>query len=92
MTLKEKISAIKTENLGDLAEILDDVDKMTAELESANALVVEKDKKISELQEQTNKLYGQLLLNTTGTSPEDEEEKEETLDEYNERIKKQIME
>lgn len=92
MTLKEKISAIKTENLGDLAEILEDVDKMTAELDSANALVLEKDKKISELQEQTNKLYGQLLLNTTGTSPEDEEEKEETLDEYNERIKKQIME
>lgn len=74
MALKERLSAIKTDDLADLSEIIDEVSKLESDLETANNVISEKDKKISELQETSNRLYAKLVLNDTGKV----EEKEET--------------
>ena len=91
MALREKLIKINTEQLADLSEIMDDADKLEADLVTANATIGERDKKIAELQEQANRLYAKLILSETGVSDE-EEEKEETLEEFNEKMKEKMLE
>ncbi len=91
MSLRDKYGALSPDNLADLAQLFDETDKLEADLTSANSIIGEKDKKIAELQEQSNRLYARLLLNTTSEGKEEDEEKEETLDEYNEKIRQMIV-
>ena len=75
MTLREKLAKINApDQLADLTEIIDEVDKLQGDLDNANSIIGEKDKKISELQDQSNRLYARLLLSDVGTV----EEKEDT--------------
>ena len=90
MTLKEKISKIKTDDLADITDIIEGVTKLESDLENANAVISERDAKITELQDQANRLYTRLILTETGGVSE-EEEHEETLEEFNEKIKEQIL-
>ena len=91
MSLREKYGAVTPDKLADLAMLFDETDKLEADLNSANSIIGEKDKKIAELQEQSNRLYARLFLNTGAEGKEEEEEKEETLDEFNERIREMII-
>ena len=75
MALRDKLSGIKTEQLADLTEIMDEADKVEADLLTANNTIAERDKKIAELQEQANRLYARLILNDTG-KPADETDNE----------------
>lgn len=91
MSLREKLSGIKTEQLGELAEIMTLADSVEADLANANAVIGERDKTIADLKEQNNKLYARFLLTETGKGTEEEEEHEETIEEFNEKIRKQIV-
>lgn len=89
MALRDKLSTIKTDQLDDLYAVMAEADGLEADLATANATIGEKDKKIAELQDQANKLYARLILTETGTA--EEEEKEETLEEFNERMQQLIV-
>ena len=80
MALREKLVKINTEQLADLSEIMDDADKLEADLVTANATIGERDKKIAELQEQANRLYARLILTDTGNPDEEEKESWEDLE------------
>ena len=90
MTLREKYGNVKPDQLADIAALFDETDKLESDLANANSLIGEKDKKIGELQEQANRLYARVILSETGESHE-EEEHEETLEEFNDKIRKQIV-
>ena len=89
MSLREKLKGIKTEQLADLAEIMDMADGIENDLENANSVIADKDKEIAGLKEQNNKLYARMILTATG-DVDKEEEHEETLEEFNERMGKLI--
>ena len=89
MSLREKLKGIKTEQLADLAEIMDMADGIENDLENANSVIADKDKEIACLKEQNNKLYARMILTATG-DVDKEEEHEETLEEFNERMGKLI--
>lgn len=74
MALREKLSKINTDQLADLTEIMDEVDKLEGDLANANSVIGERDKKISELTDQNNRLYARMLLSDVGKV----EEKEDT--------------
>lgn len=74
MALREKLSKINTDQLADLTEIMDEVDKLEGDLANANSVIGERDKKISELTDQNNRLYARMLLSDVGSV----EEKEDT--------------
>lgn len=73
MALRDRLSGIKTEQLADLTEIMEEADKVEADLLTANNTIAERDKKIAELQEQANRLYARLILNDTGKPADDED-------------------
>ena len=77
MALREKLSKINTDQLADLTEIMDEVDKLEGDLANANSVIGERDKKISELTDQNNRLYARMLLSDVGST----EEKEDTWEE-----------
>lgn len=89
MSLREKLAGIKTEQLADLADIMDMADGIENDLKNANSVIADKDKEIAGLKEQNNKLYARMILTTTGDVDKDEEH-EETLEEFNERMGKLI--
>ena len=89
MSLREKLAGIKTEQLADLADIMDMADGIENDLKNANSVIADKDKEIAGLKEQNNKLYARMILTTTG-DVDKEEEHEETLEEFNERMGKLI--
>lgn len=72
MSLREKLSGIKTDQLADLADIMEIADGIEADLENANSVIAERDKTISELKEQNNKLYARMILTETGGKEEEE--------------------
>ena len=90
MSLREKLAGIKTEQLADLAEIMDMADGVENDLKNANSVIADRDKEIAGLREQNNKLYARMILTQTGGADE-EEEHEETLEEYNENLRKKIL-
>lgn len=90
MSLREKLATIKTEQLGDMAEIMSLADEIENDLSNANAVIADKDKEIAGLKEQNNKLYARMILTQTGGTDE-EDEHEETLEEYNENLRKKIL-
>lgn len=90
MSLREKLAGIKTEQLADLAEIMDMADGIENDLANANSVIADKDKEIAGLKEQNNKLYARMILTATGDVDKDDEEHEETLEEFNERMGKLI--
>ena len=90
MSLREKLAGIKTEQLADLAEIMDMADGVENDLKNANSVIADRDKEIAGLREQNNKLYARMILTQTGGT-EEEEEHEETLDEFNENLRKKIL-
>ena len=90
MSLREKLATIKTEQLADLAEIMDLADGVENDLKNANSVIADRDKEIAGLREQNNKLYARMILTQTGGT-EEEEEHEETLEEYNENLRKKIL-
>lgn len=89
MSLREKLKGIKTDDLADLAEIMDMADGIENDLANANSVIADKDKEIAGLKEQNNKLYARMILTATGDVEKDEEH-EETLEEFNERMGKLI--
>lgn len=89
MSLREKLAGIKTEQLADLADIMDMADGIENDLKNANSVIADKDKEIAGLKEQNNKLYARMILTATG-DVDKEEEHEETLEEFNERMGKLI--
>lgn len=89
MSLREKLAGIKTEQLADLADIMDMADGIENDLKNANSVIADKDKEIEGLKEQNNKLYARMILTATG-DVDKEEEHEETLEEFNERMGKLI--
>lgn len=89
MSLREKLAGIKTEQLADLAEIMDVADGIENDLANANSVIADKDKEIAGLKEQNNKLYARMILTATGDVDKDDEH-EETLEEFNERMGKLI--
>ena len=89
MSLREKLAGIKTEQLADLADIMDMADGIETDLANANSVIADKDKEIASLKEQNNKLYARMILTATG-DVDKEEEHEETLEEFNERMGKLI--
>lgn len=89
MSLREKLASIKTEQLADLAEIMDMADGIENDLANANSVIADKDKEIAGLKEQNNKLYARMILTATGDVDKDDEH-EETLEEFNERMGKLI--
>lgn len=80
MALRERLSAIKTDQLDDLYAIMGDADKLEADLQTANNALSEKDAKIAELQAQATKLYERLILTDTGKPAEPEKEGWEDLE------------
>ena len=80
MALRDKLSAIKTDQLDDLYAIMGDADKLEADLETANSALSEKDAKIAELQAQATRLYERLILTDTGKPAEPEKEGWEDLE------------
>lgn len=80
MALRERLSAIKTDQLDDLYAIMGDADKLEADLATANSALSEKDAKIAELQEQANRLYARLILTDTGSPAEPEKESWEDME------------
>ena len=72
MSLREKLSGIKTDQLADLADIMEMADGIEADLANANSVIAERDKTISELKEQNNKLYARMILTETGGKEEKE--------------------
>lgn len=74
MSLREKLSAIKTDQLADLAEIMDLADGIENDLTNANSVIAERDKEIEGLKAQNNKLYARIVLSETGEPKEDEPE------------------
>lgn len=57
MALRDKLSTIKTEQLADLAEIMDLADGIEADLENANSVIAERDKTINDLKEQLSLIH-----------------------------------
>lgn len=90
MALRDMLSKIQTDQLGDLSDIMDASDQLERDLENAQNIIAERDTKIAQLQEQTNKLYARLLLNEGGGKTE-EEVHEETLEEYNDKMRQKIL-
>ena len=81
MALREKLAKINApEQLADLSDIMDEADKLEGDLANANSIIGEKEKKISELQEQANRLYARLLLSETGSESEEKEENWEDME------------
>lgn len=73
MSLREKLSAIKTDQLADLAEIMDLADGIENDLTNANSVIAERDKEIEGLKAQNNKLYARIVLSETGDPNDDDE-------------------
>lgn len=86
--LRDALSKMKVDDMAGMASIMDDADKIEADLTTANGIIAEKDAKIAELQEQANSLYARLLTLTTGTDvqPAGEDEHEMTDDEAKEEF------
>lgn len=87
MALREKLSKINTEQLADLSDIMDEVDKLEGDLANANSVIGERDKKIAELTDQNNRLYARMLLSDVGKVEEKEDswedmEGEDALNEF----------
>lgn len=87
MALREKLSKINTEQLADLSDIMDEVDKLEGDLANANSVIGERDKKIEELTDQNNRLYARMLLSDVGKVEEKEDswedmEGEDALNEF----------
>lgn len=87
MALREKLSKINTEQLADLSDIMDEVDKLEGDLANANSVIGERDKKIAELTDQNNRLYARMLLSDVGKVEEKEDswedmEGEEALEKF----------
>ena len=76
MALRDKLSGIKTDQLADLTEIMEEADKVEADLVTANNTISERDKKIAELQEQANRLYARLILTDTGKPADNDSDNE----------------
>lgn len=72
MSLREKLAGIKTDNLADLADIMDMADSIESDLANANSVIADKDKEIAGLKEQNNKLYARIILSETGGKEENE--------------------
>ena len=90
MALRDKLSKIQvTDQLADMAEIMDEADQLETDLETANNVIAERDAKIAELQDQANRLYARILLNETGA--QEEEEKELTEEEKDEEFRQKIL-
>lgn len=71
MSLREKLAGIKTDNLADLADIMDMADSIESDLANANSVIADKDKEIAGLKEQNNKLYARIILEQTGGKEEE---------------------